>query len=340
MASTGTSRSRSRSFGTTIQRASLAATVLLFVGGLAALAFTYGRMERNVATIVREPVKVAFVWPPLRGAVPGAVAAGQPSTWLSEPFRNQLIVVASTVLSDDVFDREALRHCGQAMLATGWFKSIRSIRRDGDGVVRIDGVWREPAAVVRHGERDYLVSGDGELLPVDYRPGASGLRVVVNPSAPPPLKPGDKWVGGDVQAALRLLAHLQVSAAYPQVAGIDAGMYVARKRLEILTDAGNRVVWGAAPGEFSPAEVPTEIKLGRLHFLINSADFGRRIDAGKPLVDIASPRDILIDVSAQPGSRITLPAGQAPPAPGAPHEAGPTIPAKAGHSLAARRRPG
>ncbi len=304
------SRSKSQPFGAGIRRASLAATALLFVGGLGTVAFTYGRMERTVATIVREPVRPEFSWPPLRRAsggasMPNTAGLGAATTWLSEPFRNQLTVLATTVLNDDVFDREALARCGQAMLATGWFRSIHSIRRVHEGVVRIDGEWREPAAVVRHGERDYLVSGEGELLPVDYKPGASGLRVVLNPSMPPPGQPGDKWLGGDVQAALKLLAHLQVSPAYVQVAAIDAGGAVsgraARKRLEIVTDAGNRVVWGSAPGEFAPAEVSTEIKLGRLQFLLTSIDFGRRIDAGKPLVDIASPRDILIDVSAQPG---------------------------------------
>ena len=203
-------KSKSQPFGAGIRRVSLAATVLLFVGGLGAVAFTYGRMERSVSTIVREPVRPEFSWPPLRR---GAGGTGAPGTWLSEPFRNQLTVLATTVLNDDVFDREALARCGQAMLATGWFRSIHSIRREREGVVRIDGEWREPAAVVRHGERDYLVSGEGELLPVDYKPGASGLRVVVNPSIAPPGKPGDKWLGGDVQAALKLLAQLQASPA-------------------------------------------------------------------------------------------------------------------------------
>ncbi len=334
---------RSHPFGARVRRASIAATCLLFIVSLGGMAVGYGSMERSVSGLVRAPVRPVFSWPRLRGAAAEFDADGRPMTWLSEPFRNELVVLATTVLNDDVFDRDTLARCGQALLASGWFRGVSSIRREADGVVRIDGVWREPAAVVRHGERDHLVSGDGELLPVSYRHGASGLRVVLNPSFPPPASPGEPWRGGDVQNALKLLAQLQASPAYPQVAAIDArGTGTAAPRLEIVTDAGNRVVWGSAPDAFAPAEVPTEIKLGRLKFLLTSADFGRRIDAGKPLVDIASPRDILIDVSARAAApptgepaAVEPASSRAPPAPV--HErpgAGKTKPGK--HSLAKR----
>lgn len=309
MAVSPASRSKSKSRGITLARFSAVTTVMLFAGVGAAVLFTYGRMERTVSGIIRTPVKVEFEWPLLRNADGPTLPNGQPATWLSEPFRNQLLVMATTVLNDDPFDRNALERCGQAMLDSGWFKKVRSIRRDRDGVVCIAGDWRAPAAAVRHDDRDYVVSREGELLPVDYKPGGSGLRVIVNPYAPPPTRPGEKWLGGDVQASLALLTQLQASPAYTQVAAIDAGAYVSKKRLEIVTDTGNRVVWGAAPGEFSPSEVSTQTKLGRLQFLISSPDFGKRIDAGKPLVDIASPRDILIDVSAQPSPAVTIPAG-------------------------------
>ena len=80
---------------------------------------------------------------------------------------------------------------------------------------------REPAAVVRVHGFDRLISAAGELLPVDYPSGTSKLRFVTGVSQPAPVAFGEVWTGGDVQAGLELLAYLQSTPVYSQVAGVD-----------------------------------------------------------------------------------------------------------------------
>jgi hypothetical protein len=263
----------------------------------------YRAMETRVGQIKRGPVHVEFNWPPLAGQ-PATTPDGQPNTWLSEPFRRQLTMLAQTVLSEDPFDRDSLQRTHAALMDSGWFREIKLIHRASEGVVRIDADWRTPVAVVRHGELDYLVSGDGERLPVEYQPGASRLRVISGPKFAPPERMGERWLGGEVQAGLKLLAHLQTLASYAQVVGVDVSTYQANRRLVILTDRGNRIVWGETPGELAPSEPTAETKLKWLHVLASSPDFGQRIDAGKPVIDLTNPRGIMIDVSAQPGNPV------------------------------------
>lgn len=285
-----------------------AALVLLAGGGIV---LGYRAMESRVGQIKSGPVRVDFNWPPLAGQ-PAAGADGQPNTWLSEPFRRQLTMLAQTVLSEDPFDRSSLERCHVALMESGWFRSIRLIQRSGENTVRIEGEWRTPVAVVRVGELDYLVSGEGERLPVEYQPGASKLRYVISPKYPPPTGMGERWLGGDVQAALKLLAHLQTLPSYAQVVGVDAATYSTNRRLVILTDRNNRIVWGEAPGELAPSEPPADTKLKWLSLLASSPDFSHRIDAGKPVIDVTNPRGVMIDVSAQPTSPV-VPTGQASP---------------------------
>ncbi|MBL8990510.1 MAG: hypothetical protein JNJ48_02895 [Phycisphaerae bacterium] len=270
------------------------------LAGQRALAERAGKVRESRT----EAFRVEFDWPPLAGAQPGP--DGQPATWLSVTQREDLTALAMRSLTANPMDHGALRRTGEALLATGWFSAIESVSREPHGVVRIRGQWRIPAAVVRSGDRDHLVSSKGELLPVTYRPDASRLKVIYNPCNPPPAKPGDPWLGGDVQAALALLAYLQPTQAYGQVMGIDVRNYVRTKRLEIVTDRNNRVLWGAPPGEFNPGEPAADVKLKWMLYLRASTDYGQRIDAARPVIDLTNPRGIMIDQAA-------IPEGQEPP---------------------------
>jgi len=282
-----------------IARLSLGVTFLIIVGLATGAWLAYPRLQARVAQIKREAVTVRISWPPI--GLGGTKPASDAKTWLSEPFQFQLTSLAQGVLSEDPFDRASLERCARALYDTGWFKETPRVFRERDGIVRVEGSWRTPAAVVRRGEVDYLVSPDGELLPVEYKLGASGLRYIAAPFADPPAL-GERWVGGDVQAALALLAQLQATKAYNQVSGIDVSRFVQQRRLVIITDRQNRLVWGAPPGEFKPGEPSTDVKLKWLAYLAGSPDFERRIDANKPMLDLTIPGGPMIDVSAQPGA--------------------------------------
>ncbi len=286
-------------------------TVLILAGACSAGYVFYPRLLAEASTLRREAVTVTISWPPLAGS---AGPVGEAATWLPEKNQQALLAIAEQAISEDPFDHESLERCAAALTRTGWLKGVRLIRREQAGVVRIVPDWRTPAAVVRHGEADHLVSADGDLLPMSYPLGQSGLRVILNPKYPPPGLPGERWLGGDVQAALALIALLQPHKAWPQVAAIDAENYekAGRRscRLSIISDRGNRVVWGGAPGETRAGEPPVKLKLAWLEQLLTDPAFGRRIDAGMPLVDLTNPRGVLIDATAIP---LTVPTMSPPP---------------------------
>jgi len=282
-------------------------TVLLTIGAGFAAVVTYQKMEARVAEGVAEPVKILFEWPLI--SPPPAVAAAKasaaqspvPTTWLSERTQQDLTDLASKMVSENPFDRTSLAETCRALESTGWFKKIEFVRRETGGVVRIRGSWRVPGAVVRREGFDHVVSLDGERLPLDYREGKTGgsLKALLNSAYPPPLA-GERWPGGDVQAGLALIGQLHGTAAWPQVAAVDISNYAKNKRLIIITDRGNQVVWGSAPGEFNPNEPDAATKLRRLTTLVSSPDFEQRIDGGKAIIYLTGKKGFFYDSTATP----------------------------------------
>lgn len=290
---------KSPAFWTTlVTSACVAGLALGIVAGNRTLNW-YAGSYRNQA------VRVAFDWPVYPGTLPGP--DGVKRTWVPRQIQEQLIAKAEGELNGNPLDAEVLAKTAGVLRETGWFARVNSVRREDGGVVVISGEWREPAAVVRVHGVDRLISAAGELLPVDYPSGTSKLRFVTGVSQPAPVAFGEVWMGGDVQAGLELLAYLQTTPIYSQVAGVDVAEYVNKKRLTLVTDAGNKVVWGAAPSDQAFAEPrPTE-KLEWLLSLKAGSEYGKRIDANRPLVDVTNPRGIMVDQSMVAGPEIEIP---------------------------------
>jgi len=247
-----------------------------------------GPLKSRVMAGQEAPAVPRIAWPALGGPFEG--------TWLPASSQRQLTQIVHANASDNLFDQASLERTREALHRTGWFVHPPTVRRGRDNVVEIEGEWRTPAAVVRHRERDYMVSGRGELLPIDYPVGGAGPahRVVMGAEFGPPTRDGrsfafgEEWIGGDVQAALSLMAtlrhHFAGSRVWEQVAGVDVTEHRRNGRLSIVTDRGSRVVWGAAPGAVTPGEQTTVQKLERLAHLANGAT--GRIDAGARRVEI------------------------------------------------------
>ncbi|MGQ0628940.1 MAG: hypothetical protein ACT4PL_12680 [Phycisphaerales bacterium] len=308
-------RSRAKG-GDLFAQVTLALTVLLVIAVGVLAVWGYRRMETKVAGAMSEagPIRVVIEWPPLarksttnkdKATGPEAANTG-PLTWVDVGTQRDLTELATRMISASPFDKSSLSQTAAALEGTGWFKRVDSIRREAGGIVRIRGSWRVPGAVVRVQGIDHLVSTEGERLPVDYTLGRSGLRHIVNPAFPPP-EPGARWIGGDVQAALSLLASLRDSPAFGQVAGVDTAGYGKSKQLVIVSDKGNRVVWGSAPSEFNPNEPDSATKLRFLSLLVNSPDFGHRIDANKAVIFLTSKKGIIYDSTAPPTGEATSP---------------------------------
>lgn len=250
------------------------------------------------------PLVVRFNWP-VHATTP-ANPDGSRRSWLPLKVQQDLTDVALTHLTSEATDGDCLAETAAALEGTGWFESIEAVRRSDGNAVDVIGRWRTPVAVVRVsgpvGQVDRLISAKAELLPIDYPAGSTAMRYITGPSRPAPDRFGAAWEGTDVQAALKLLAYLYSSPVYAQVAGVDASQYAASKKLIIVTDTGAQVVWGAAPDDWSPSETSPDQKLKWLAYLKNGPEFGRRIDAGRRLVDVTSPRGIMVDQSEVFGS--------------------------------------
>lgn len=231
--------------------------------------------------------------------------ASSETTWLPEQFQEQLISLAKSSLGEDAdpLSREPLDRVASELERTGWFVGKPGVSREPDGVLRVQGVWRLPAAVVRQGATDYLVSWDGFPMPVSYKTDQSKLPVLFGVASGVPAAAGKPsyaraWEGEEIPAALELLRLLTERPWMGQVAGIDVKDLASTKRLAIVTRRGGRVVWGGRASKPLWGEISTPSKLDRLaelHRKFGSID--ANIAEGSAL-EIFWERPLVLNISA------------------------------------------
>ena len=227
------------------------------------------------------PIKID--WPVAPGAQPG-------QTWLPQSEQTAVLRVArDAVRSTDTLSAAPLADIARALADSGWFEGLPAVQRNGRGDIVVTGTWRVPAAVVRYGGWDHLLSWSAMPLPRRYGPGTSNQRVILNPAlGPGPVQTDadryrQPWPGEDVAGALKLLGILAERGLVTEVEAIDVDHHAAG-RVEIVTIHNTRIEWGAAPGEWKPGQATDEERLTRLERL--KADYGR-IDGRAKLVRLA-----------------------------------------------------
>ncbi len=275
----------------------IAGAALLSIIGASA-AFGVGPLREHLGSTRADPLEIRFNWPTI---------SGDTQTWLPASIQQQLTDTVLVRLSADPFDTDSLEEAQWALRHSGWFPEPGpTISRKPRGVIEIVGVWRAPAAVVRVGAIEHLVASGGELLPPEYRAGTAWpLRTIEGAWAGPPTdsagvrRPGEAWVGGDVQAGLDLLAMLRSTEGWSHVAGIDVDGFLQDNLLVIRTTEGAEIVWGGAPGSGTPGEQPDAEKLSRFTALQSN---GAWVNAGRPRVDLYTPY-VYFDESAHSTSR-------------------------------------
>jgi hypothetical protein len=238
---------------------------------------------------------IEIVWP----------ARADGGTWLPVQFQEELRAKATAALgpTPEAFSSAPLRRIAEAMERSGWFEGAPTVERTDAARIVVRGAWRIPAAVVRTGGKDYLVSWRGMRMPPVYELGQSGLPVIESPTLPPPTRSDATpeyavaWPGEDIAASLELLREISDKRWAAQVRGVDASRFAAESTLTILTTFGTRVEWGGRFSKPRLGEPPTSEKLDRLAFLFR--DRGR-IDAGFPVVELWQ-RHLLFDRSATAG---------------------------------------
>lgn len=210
--------------------------------------------------------------------------------------------VERAVGSASSFDPHRLAKAKDALMTTGWFRSIEQVSLTDHGGFLVDASFVEPFAVVRHAEQDYLVDRAGRLLPMQWpaghRPAAPHYVAIVGASQAPRTEYGEPWPGKEVAAGLALATELAAQRWFPLVAAIDVSGFdqanPAQGTLSLITARGGRLVWGRAPDARSAAEVPTESKIQTLDFLF--ARFGHLDNGGGRILDLRG--DVVTQLSA------------------------------------------
>lgn len=228
-------------------------------------------------------------------------ASGVPQTWMLPEHQEHIMrLVSQTTLNHfadhpyDPIDPDLLRVLSTMLNDTGWFLSTPRVERERQGGIHISGQWRAPGAVVRSKSRDYLVSLTGELLPYSYDAGTSPYHCIHGVGEPMPTHPngslayGKRWQSSELNASLQLLKALKSTPYFHQILGVEASSFTNsgdRGQLVLLTDAGNRVIWGV-PVEVNGApfgdQQPSE-KMKRLQYFYERSG---RIDEGYWEIDI------------------------------------------------------
>lgn len=271
----------------TLDMVSMAVTGIVLAVGLGV---GIGFADTQAATIAADgPPTVRIHWPE-------AVSGGQAVTWPPTAVQRELLDEAYAIVAEHPgpFSAQTLDAMGVWLGRSGWVSAIDSIDRLDEGVIEVRARWRSPGGVVRDGAHDYLVATDGRRLKASWRADLSPFPVILGaPDAKPlTIVPGQAWPSESVQAGVELLNllhdRLPGSRGVDQVRGVDVSQFARFRRLIILTDSGNRIIWGRIPSDPVPDAVSTESKLRQLGYLRQHPDFGKRIDAGRSLIDVSS----------------------------------------------------
>jgi hypothetical protein len=241
-------------------------------------------------------------------AGPLTVGFSHVPSWLDPSVAREIAADAEMALvgsQASPFDAAPLALVRERLDRSGWFVKVTQVRRVDGGRLEADVEFRRPFALVRWEGEDHLVGAGGERMPLVFRPDGprpTGLPLVTGAGLPPPKLPGAAWIGQDLHAALHLAAriHRKPWFAAGQVTAIDASRFAGEGILELVTDRGDRMVWGGDPEERNLGEMPTDEKLRCLDTLWHHY---RRVDGG------ARGLDLRFDVVTRPEPRRELAVG-------------------------------
>jgi hypothetical protein len=204
-----------------------------------------------------------------------------PPAWMHEDLRLHLSLEAQRHMHGSALVQRDLVAVHDALMDSGFFTEIRQVRRERDNLVIVDGQYITPYALIRDADGDHPIDPFGTLLPNGQ---AENFVVIRGVRFDRPVRPGLRWEGMDVDAALRLLRLLDRQPWRTQVAELDLSHYMHDGMVDIIATTGGRILWGSPPGDEKPLEAATEFKLKVLNM-----EYGQRsgrIDAGGPTLDI------------------------------------------------------
>ena len=256
-------------------------SAVLLVGVVTAWAVARGPLMERVASDRTDPVRVSFEWP----------VDSSGNEWLPGSVRVEMERIAHASLTMDPFDRDALEQVASDLERTGWLARVDSVRREPEGIVRIEGAWRAHAAVVEKRGARYLVGMEGEvLLAPTGGMDISRMYTISEPRAEAPttrdgsLAYGVSWLGG-VDDAIALLRAVDGMDGSVRISGVDLSRFAETQHLVLVTEGGSRIVWGSPLGSGVPGEASVEQKTENLRRILANGD-----DLRHRSIEIVLPR--------------------------------------------------
>lgn len=201
--------------------------------------------------------------------------------WFDETRQLELRqAVANAVGDGSALEPARIATARAAITQSGWFRSVRQVELEGNGGFLVDAEFRNPFAVVLHGEREHLIDEGGCRLPLSWplghRPAQPHWISLIRSAEAPPGEPGGQWAGRDIAAGLDLLRSTWQRRWESEIAAIDLSRFDS-DGLVLLTRKGGLIVWGLPPSVASTAEPPAPAKLRNLDHLFASTGY---IDSG------------------------------------------------------------
>jgi hypothetical protein len=176
------------------------------------------------------------------------------------------------------YDDTVCSWVAQRLAGSAWIERIRRVSKQNDGRVKVQAEFRKPFAMVENDGVAYLVDAIGVRLPAQWA--SSGLNRVgwlaIRGARATVPRAGERWVGGDVAAGLKLarfLYHEENAGRMPfreSIVAIDVSNFGGRKdpragRLQLVTiNPRSCIHWGSAPGQEHDVESTAELKLAML----------------------------------------------------------------------------
>ena len=213
-----------------------------------------------------------------------------PPVWLNASLLTELQDLVRSHLAANPVGRQGLINASDALEGTGWFASVDQVSWEDSSHANVDATFLIPHARVRTQIGERFVDAMGVVLPSrDGRIVSSGYHFVTlnAPEHAPPQRPGLRWDGGDIIAALQVLRLIYDKPWALQVKTIDLSSWANNGSLSLITETPCRLIWGSSPGQEVGLEALASEKLARLDHIYR--DHGA-IDRGSSVgLDITQP---------------------------------------------------
>lgn len=213
-----------------------------------------------------------------------------PPVWLDASLLTELQDLVRSHLAAIPVGRQGLINASHALESTGWFAAVDQVSWEDSSHAQVNATFLIPHARVRTTNGVRFIDAMGMILPNrEGRIVSSGYHFVTlnAPKHAAPQRPGLRWDGGDVIAALQVLRLIYDKPWALQVSEIDLSNWSSNGSLSLVTETPCRLVWGSAPGQENGLEALASEKIERLDHIYR--DHGA-IDRGRSVgLDITQP---------------------------------------------------